>query len=172
MRSPSPCTEASGKTRETSMMRSQYAAPETPTMVELIFQYAGKRYRVKRNPEYERPKKSGGGMTAQKAEADPELPDGRTVTKGKDVNETIRSILGVDRNQFSQIAMIAQGDFLKLLLADTKERQGIFRDIFHTGYYETFQTRLKEEFLALGRECENERRSIRQYISGIRCEGR
>ena len=162
--------EASGKTRETSMLRSQYAAPETPTWVELEFAYAGKRYRVRRNPEYERPKKSGDGTTTQKAEAELILPDGRPVTKSKEVTETIRRILGVDRNQFSQIAMIAQGDFLKLLLADTKERQGIFRDIFHTGYYETFQNRLKEEFLALSRECENERRSIRQYISGIRCE--
>ncbi len=123
---------ASGANREPSMLRSQYAAPETPTEVKLVFSYAGKTYQVERNPEYERPARRGGGVTLEKAAALLTLPDGRIIAKKNEVDAAVREILGVDRNQFSQIAMIAQGDFLKLLLASTDERKEIFRHIFRT----------------------------------------
>ena len=161
--------EASGGVRDAGMLRSKYADAETPTFVELTFSYGGKNYTVRRNPEYERPAKRGNGFTRQSAEAELKLPDGRVITKSSDVNTEIRNILGVDRKQFSQIAMIAQGDFLKLLLADTKERQAIFRELFHTGVYQTFQEKLKEEYLALWHVCDDGRKSIRQELSGIRC---
>ena len=162
--------EASGDNRDPSMLRSMYAAPETPTEVELTFAYGGKVYTVKRNPEYQRPKAKGEGFTTRKAEAELHYPDDRVVNKVKEVNEAIRVILGIDRNQFSQIAMIAQGDFLKLLLADTKDRQTIFRKIFKTGYYQTLQDRLKVESGRLGKECEEAIRSVKQYVSGTLCE--
>ena len=127
--------EPSGDNRDPSMFRSKYAQPDTPTEVELIFSYGGKTYTVRRNPEYERPAKRGGGTTVQKADAELTLPDGRLVTKAREVNREIIGIIGLDRSQFAQIAMIAQGDFLKLLLADTKSRQEIFREIFQTRYY-------------------------------------
>ncbi|HBN83012.1 MAG TPA: hypothetical protein DDZ89_04150 [Clostridiales bacterium] len=111
--------EASGENRDSNMLRSKYAHEDTPTEVELIFEYAGKRYIVKRNPEYERPLKRGSGTTKQKADAQLIYPNGRVVAKTKDVTNAIQDIMGIDRNQFSQIAMIAQGDFLKLLLAPT-----------------------------------------------------
>ena len=161
--------EASGNNREASMLRSKYAEPDTPTFVELTFLYAGKQYVVRRSPEYERPAKRGEGMTRQIAEASLYYPDGRSVSKTREVTAAVREILGIDRNQFAQIAMIAQGDFLKLLLADTRERQAIFREIFHTGYYQVFQDQLKDNLRKLNGDCENERRGIRQYISGIRC---
>ena len=162
--------EASGNNRDASMLRSKYANPETPTEVELTFSYAGKQYTVCRNPDYERPAKKGGGMTKQAADAMLQYPDGRVVTKVRDVTNSIHGILGIDRNQFSQIAMIAQGDFLKLLLADTRDRQKIFRDIFHTGYYEIFQNQLKEDAAVLDRSCEDARRSIEQYLCGTMAE--
>ncbi len=162
--------EASGENRETSMLRSKYAAPDTPTEVELIFSNGGKKYTVRRNPEYERPAKKGEGMTQQKADATLIYPDGTPVTKPKEVNMAIRDIVGVDREQFSQIAMIAQGDFLKLLLAETKERQNIFREIFKTGYYQTLQERLKTESGNLSRKYDEIRLSVAQYISGILCD--
>ena len=161
--------EASGNNRESSMLRSKYADPDRPTFVTLTFSYAGKQYTVTRKPEYERAKSRGTGTTKQAAEAELICPDGRSVTKQREVTAAIQNILGIDRNQFSQIAMIAQGDFLRLLLAETKDRQAIFREIFHTGYYQVFQERLKDDVRELSRECENERRSIRQYISGMRC---
>ena len=129
--------EASGSSREPAMLRSKYAPPEVPTEVELVFSNQGKTYTVRRNPEYDRPSKRGGGVTTQKAEAELTLPDGRVVTKLREVNAELIGILGVDRRQFSQIAMIAQGDFLKLLLAETRERQAIFREIFKTGHFLT-----------------------------------
>ena len=161
--------EASGKNRESAMLRSKYASAEVPTEVQLRFEYGGRIYSVRRNPEYERPAKRGGGMTTEKAAAELIMPEGRPITGTKDVNEAIRGILGVDRNQFSQIAMIAQGDFMRLILADTRERQAIFREIFSTGYYQQFQERLKEAASAAGRDCENMKRSLEQYLQGSLC---
>lgn len=112
------------------MLRSKYAAPETPTYVKLKFSYGGKVYQITRNPDYDRPAKRGNKTTTEKKAAQLEYPDGRVVTKNSDVDEQIQEILGVNGEQFSQIAMIAQGDFLKLLLADTGPRQKILRDIF------------------------------------------
>ena len=108
--------KASGENRETSMFRSKYADAETPTEVELYFTCKGKEYNIKRNPEYDRPKTKGDGLTTEKANAELKMPDGRIVTKVKEVDSAVVEILGVDRSQFTQIAMIAQGDFLKLLL--------------------------------------------------------
>ena len=89
--------EASGENRAPSMMRSKYAAPETPTEVELVFAYGGKRYTIRRNPEYERLKSRGTGTTTQLQSAELRYPDGRIVTKRSEVDEAVRAILGVDR---------------------------------------------------------------------------
>ncbi len=161
--------EPSGETRDASMFRSKYAKADTPTFVELVFSYGGKTYTVRRNPEYERPAKRGGGTTLQKAEAELLLPDGRLVAKAREVNSEIIRIIGLNRSQFAQIAMIAQGDFLKLLLADTKNRQEIFREIFKTRYYMVLQEKLKSETSALQKTCEAARASVQQYIGGLLC---
>jgi len=160
----------SGENREAFMLRSKYAAPETETKVELIFSNGGKTYTVIRNPEYQRPAKKGEGLTTQKADATLILPDGTPITKIKEVDLKIKEIIGVNREQFSQIAMIAQGDFLKLLLAETKDRQNIFREIFKTGYYKTLQERLKAESMDLSKQYEKIKLSVSQYIGGILCE--
>jgi len=110
--------EPSGGVRDTSLFRSKYASAETPTFIELDFEYAGKRYFVKRSPDYERMSKRGDSFTIQKSEAELKLPDGTIITKIKDVNNKMKEILGIDRSQFTQIAMIAQGEFLKLILAE------------------------------------------------------
>ena len=162
--------DASGDTRSPNMFRSKYAKPETPTEVELTFEYAGRRYTVKRNPEYDRPKSRGDGVTTEKADAELHYPDGRIVTKPKEVTKSVVDILGIDRNQFTNIAMIAQGDFLKLLLADTKDRQKIFKKIFHTDNYFELQKRLKDESNDLSRKYEKVKDSIKQYIGGISCD--
>ena len=162
--------EASGDNRDPSMFRSKYADADTPTEVELVFSYAGKTYTVKRNPEYDRPKSRGDGFTTQKPEAQLQYPDGRIVTKQRDVDNAIRDIMGISRGQFLQIAMIAQGDFLKLLLAPTEERKKIFRQIFKTQLYQDLQDRLKRESGQLNEKCDAARSCIRQYIDGISCD--
>ena len=124
--------EASGSMREPRMMRSKYATPETPTEVELVFEYSGKTYTVKRNPEYERPAKKGGGTTLQRAEAELIFDDGRVINKIKDVDAAVKEIMGIDCGQFLSVAMLAQGDFRKLITASTEKRKEIFRKIFNT----------------------------------------
>ena len=163
--------EASGENREPGMLRSKYAKAEDPTYVELTFAYDGKEYTVKRNPEYERAKTRGTGTTKQIADAVLTYPDGHVVTKLKDVDKAIREIIGLTREQFSQVAMISQGDFRKLLQADTKERQKIFRDIFGTGLFVTLQNQLKEKTAQVRDQKDQASRSIQQYIGGMVCDG-
>lgn len=162
--------EASGDSRDASMLRSKYAAPDTPTYVELTFDYGGKSYQVRRSPEYTRAKTRGTGNTKQAATAELIYPDGNVVTKLKEVNTAIRDIIGLTRAQFSQIAMISQGDFRKLLQAGTEERQKIFRDIFRTKFYDLLQSKLKENVLAVGREKDEISRSIGQYMRSVTCK--
>ena len=162
--------EASGDNRNADMFRSKYADPDTPTEVELTFEYNGKEYYVKRNPAYLRPKTRGEGFTSKAADAELHYPDGRVVAKLKDVNNAIVEIMGIDRNQFTRIAMIAQGDFLKLLLASTDDRKKIFQKLFHTKNYWFLQESLKSQSGSLAKEYEKASDSINQYIGGILCE--
>ena len=161
--------EASGDSREPAMLRSKYAAPDAPTWVELTFSYNGAEYTVRRNPEYERPAKRGGGTTLQRADAELRRPDGSVVTRAREVTAAVTDIIGLDREQFAQIAMIAQGDFRKLLLADTRTRQEIFREIFRTRYYMVFEDKLREQAGALYRHWQAARASAAQYLEGVQC---
>lgn len=161
--------EASGEFREAGMLRSQYATLEQPTYVRLVFSHAGQTYTVYRQPEYIRARTRGTGTTKQLADAQLTYPDGRVLTRQREVNRAINEIIGLNREQFAQVAMIAQGDFRKLLQADTKERQKIFRDIFGTGRYVVLQERLKEQTAALRQQREAAVASIRQYAQGIVC---
>lgn len=154
--------EASGTSRAPGMFRSKYALPETPTFVELEFLYGGQTYWVRRVPEYERPAKRGGGTTTQQQEAELHRPDGTIVTRTREVTAAVEEIMGLNRNQFTQIAMIAQGDFLKLLLASTDERIKIFRKLFRTERYGTLQEQLKIQANALARTYEQERAGMLQ----------
>ena len=160
----------SGNNKSVSMFRSKYAKPETRTYVELEFEYNEKKYSVKRNPEYLRPKAKGEGTTSEKAWAELNYPDGRIVSGNTAVTNAVEKILGIDREQYSQIAMIAQGDFLRLLLAGTNEREEIFQKIFNTGRYRILQDELKAELSSADSERRIEIKSIEQDVSGIQCE--
>lgn len=157
------------KQREAKMLRSKYADPRTDTFVKLTFENNGKTYTVKRNPEYLRLKKRGNGTTKQTSDAELILPNGTPVTKVDEVTAKITEILGINCDQFMHIAMIAQGDFRKLLLASTDERKGIFRKIFSTENYEKLQNRLSEEFNATSHAYKDVKAGISQYIQGIIC---
>ncbi len=162
--------EASGANRSADMMRSKYAAAEIPTFVELVFSCNQKTYVARRSPEYERRAKRGDGMVTQKAEASLTYPDGHTVDRtAREVTRAVEELLGLSRDQFAQISMIAQGDFLRLLLAPTEERQKIFRQIFQTDRYDILQKQLKSEALQLERLCSGLRASIRQELGAVAC---
>ena len=161
--------EPSGENRKVSMFRSQYAEADTPTYAELTFSCKGKVYTVKRNPEYQRPAKRGDKMVAEKANAELICPDGAIITKEKAVTAAICEIIGIDRDQFSGIAMIAQGEFQKMLLASTEDREKIFRRIFRTHGYEQLQRKLSDEAKALNRERTLKTSGIQQDIQRIAC---
>ena len=162
--------EASGTERDENMLRSKYASNSTPTEVELEFLVGGNAYSIKRNPEYLKPKLRGEGFTTQKKEVLLTLPDKSTLSKESEVNEKIREIIGVNKEQFCQISMIAQGNFLKLLNSDTKERVKIFREIFKTYNYEKLQNILKSELSQIYQQYTAEKNSINQYIDGVICD--
>ena len=137
---------SSGGVRDGAMLRSKYADPGTPTFVELEFEVRGQRYTVRRNPDYLRPKARGEGTTTEKADAVLTYPDGRPpVTRSKDVTAAVTALIGLDYDQFCQIAMIAQGQFTRLLNATTEERSKIFRKLFRTQRYQKLQDALQEE---------------------------
>lgn len=161
--------QASGQVRDSAMFRSKYADTATETFVELEFSYQGKKYQIFRSPEYMAPKKRGTGLTLRKAEAQLTYPDERQpVTKARDVTRAVEELLGLDYEQFTQIAMIAQGDFQKLLLAGTVQRGEIFRQIFHTGLYQQVQQKLKDAARNRYKEYDEMRRSIAQYLDGVK----
>ena len=159
---------SSGGVREGAMLRSKYAEPGTPTFVELEFEVRGQSCTVRRNPEYLRPKARGEGFTTEKADACLTYADGRPpVTRAKDVTAAVVDIIGLDYNQFSQIAMIAQGQFTRLLNASTEERSKIFRKLFRTQPYQRLQERLQAENAALTRQREEQSVRIGQLLSGL-----
>lgn len=161
--------EASGNYRENTTLRSKYASADTPTFVELEFEYNNEIYKINRNPEYPRPNKRGEGFTKQSANAELVMPDGSVITKIKEVSAKVEEIIGINKNQFSQIAMIAQGDFRKLLNCETNERSKIFRKIFKTEPYHNIEIKLSGLFNELKRNREKEKSGIEQYINQLKC---
>lgn len=132
----------SGSNRQVNTIRSDFADNGTQTYVELVFSHKGKIYKVRRSPQYERLKKNGEGTTLQLAEAFIEQ-DGKILASGVgNVDNKVKEILSIDVKQFKQISMLAQGEFLKILFAESKERTEIFRKIFDTYVYESIKDKL------------------------------
>lgn len=162
--------KASGDKRSPDMLRSKYAEPSVITEVTLEFEYAGKIYTIHRFPPQIRAKKRGGGTTEQKAEVELTFPDGRIYTNTDDVKREINQLLGMDENQFTQIAMLAQGDFMKVLLSKVSDRQEIYRKLFKTEYYRRLQERIRVDANKAKQEAADIKKRIDQYVSGIVCE--
>lgn len=134
---------ASGEARKDGgILRSDFASPSTETFVELQFDHMGKSYTVRRNMEYERKSLRGGGTTLEKENAVLYTPEGPIEGKRR-VDQAVLELLNIGYEHFSRIMMIAQGDFARLLMADTEERGKILRTIFDTGLYERLQEALK-----------------------------
>ena len=159
---------SSGGVRDGAMLRSKYADPGTPTFVELEFEVRGQRCTVRRNPEYPRPKARGEGFTTEKADATLTYADDRPpVTKAKEVTAAVTELIGLDYNQFSQIAMIAQGQFNRLLNATTEERSRIFRKLFRTQRYQKLQDALQEENARLTAQRSSLNTAITTVLGGL-----
>lgn len=169
---------ASGDSRDDSkLFRCLNAKPETKTEVDLTFVYAGKEYRIVRNPEYMRPKSRGEGFTKEAASVTFYYPESsgkqghasRSVSKEKDVAAAVQEIIGIDRDQFTKIAMIAQGDFMKVLLSSTDERKKIFRKIFKTDKFNALQDELKKRANEMDRQCSDSESTACTMIAQIQC---
>ncbi len=157
----------SGNNRKGDMMRSKFADPSMLTDVQLTFEFKGEIYEIHRNPTYMRQSQRGGGLTEQKAGAELIFPDGRCINNIKDVSYEINKLLNINRTEFTQIAMIAQGDFLKLLLAEAAERQKIFGNLFKTNYYNELQERIRNEALETKNNRDSANANIMRYLSGL-----
>ena len=160
--------EVSGSQRAADQLRSDFARPEAETYVDFRFSHAGKEYYIERIPKYERPKKRGTGIVTQNPKAILKYPDGTTVAGAGAVTEAVEQLLGVGCQSFKQISMIAQGEFLKLLTADSRSRAEIIRRVFHTEPLVQLQKQLKAEYLEARKQCEQTRRSVLQYAEGFR----
>lgn len=161
--------ETSGNSRGITMLRSDFAAPETPTFVQLTFVYQGRRYTVRRSPEYLRKRKRGDGVTKQKKDAVLEGPDGQVITGDRPVTEAVVELLQLSAPQFKQVAMIAQGEFRALLEADSEKRGEILRHLFSTDRYRAFQEALKERYAAAREERAELRRGVEQLLQTVQC---
>lgn len=165
--------QTSGGKRDGAMMRSQYAQLSTKTYVELEFESRGQVYRVIRNPEYERESKRRNKdgertITKEKAGVELYLPDGSLYRGNRqEINRKLVEILGVDARQFTQIVMIAQGDFLKLLHAKSDERKEIFSRIFDTRVFWRIQEELKTRAKQLYIQLEDNRKSCFREIQQL-----
>ena len=161
--------EMSGSGRDSRTVRSQYADDDVVTSVELEFEYYGRHYKVSRTPEYIRRSKRGDGFTKQSAGASLIKPGDVVVDGSTKVTEEIKDILGIDRGQFCSIVMIAQGEFRKLLNANTDERMKLFRKLFNTLSYDRLAAMLKDMNKAVDEEYENSMRDIRFLVNNISC---
>jgi exonuclease SbcC len=167
--------ETSGGKRNGEMMRSQYADDDTRTYVEYSFSYRGNTYTIIRSPRQVRRSKRRNKdgdytMTTDQPTVTLIMPDGKEYDgKIKETNQKIISIIGLDVNQFTQIAMIAQGDFLKLLHASSRERKEIFTKIFNTRIYWQIEEELKLRAKSIYGQLEDNKKDIIRETEDIRC---
>ena len=163
---------ASGNDRMPGMLRSKYASPDTDTYVELLFSCEGKEYRVKRNPAYMRPKKRGEGETLQNPSVTLWLPDGQLIAESNNerANRKLIEVLGVDREQFSRIAMIAQGEFRDFLLRSSDAKRPIMQKLFGTKRYELLQDRLKALLSNAKEEYDRLKQGISYPAKNLQCD--
>ena len=168
--------KASGKNREVKLFRSKNADESVPTYVELTFMSGGKKYKVRRNPEYEQKAKKGSGTSVCRAKVMlTEYDGGREIVKElkserkSDDKDPIARIVGIDSEKFRQLSMIAQGDFDRVITAKTGERTEILRAIFSTEKYERLQRELAETADRYKTACEELLRRMTDKLMQTSC---
>lgn len=171
--------QVSGELRQPSDVRCRFADEDTPTFVEMTFEYRGRLYTVRRSPEIMKAvtrgnKLSGDGtprMTKRPGQASFTDPDGTETTGIAKTDAKVKELLGLDCRQFLQIAMIAQGSFYKLLLDNTSEKTEILRKIFHTEDHKDIIVRLKERYDEAVSLYNKTKEKINDIIAGIKYSG-
>ena len=153
--------QASGSLRGAKDLRSDHADPATPTEVQFDFSVGESFYRVRRSPEQLRPRKRGAGFATQPQDAAlyrrnttaPEDYDGRILCDGwSEVTAHVRQVMGFEAEQFRQVVMLPQGQFQKLLMDKSADRQRILETLFRVDGYGRIEEALKDEFNTLARK--------------------
>lgn len=163
--------QPSGSIRQNSMLRSIYADDHDKTYVQLTFIHKGDTYQVTRNPEYTYPSSKNPSKTIKVA-PDAELiyPDGHAIHKTKAVTSAIEALLGMNRNQFTETAMIAQGTFQDILDEDTVSRGQLLKNLFHTDKYAVLSKKLQDNANDLYVKLKDEKKKTALYTASIQCE--
>ncbi len=157
----------SGSFKDNNFLRSHFAKDDVESFVELTFEHKNQIYKIQRTPPFERKKLKGEGTIKEKGKAQLTLPNSKLIIGTKEVDEYIIELLGLDLAQFSQIALLAQGEFLKLLNTDSQKRGEIFRNIFKTQDYSTLQLKIKDELINYKNDWQDYKKAILQYICQI-----
>ncbi|WP_341328287.1 SMC family ATPase [Methylotuvimicrobium sp. KM2] len=164
--------QSTGAEREPSQMRCDHADINMLTEAILDFNLGTENYRIRRIPVQERPKSKGEGTTTQQAEAQLWQLDG--TDEGKlivaksvtDATNEVKRLIGLDVEQFRQVMLLPQGKFRELLMADSKEREQIFGQLFRTGIYKRIEEALKNQAAGIRQEVERHRNQIKGILHG------
>jgi len=155
----------SGGDRQNDDLRSLSAAPDALCRVRLSFEVKGARYEVFRQPR-QTVLGARGGMTEAPGRVELTMPDGAALTRKAEADEKIKGLIGLDREQFKKIVMLAQGEFRELLEAKSSEKQRILGDLFGTGALAALTQKLKARSVAAARALEDKKLEIRTELYG------
>ncbi|EHR33312.1 hypothetical protein HMPREF9709_01356 [Helcococcus kunzii ATCC 51366] len=160
--------KSSGGFRDEKMLRFAAATPDIETFVDLEFEYRDEIYRIFRVPKYQRYKKSGEGTTENGTKrVSLYLPNGDVINDQTEVDKFIVDLIGVDINQFTQIVMLAQGNFMKLLKSSNDDKEKLFRDIFFTQKYQQLELDIKLKYSEFNKKRENAKTQYDELISNF-----
>ena len=161
--------KASGDDRNFEMLQSKYVDIATQTYVKLDFEYHGKIYSIYRLPSQKRPKIKGDGYTTGNGKFELTMPDGKleTFSSADKLDKKIKEIIGLNDEQFRQIAMIAQGDFQKFLMSSTKEKIEILRTIFKTDKFDKLSCKIKDDYTELMKKIDTIKKDLNTSISSL-----
>lgn len=158
--------QVTGAFRQTSMLRSDFAAPEVPTRVSLEFTHRGRSYTVTRWPDQQRPKARGAGLTHMASGAALQREPDEPVSGERAVTDAVRKLLGIDFGQFSQIGMLAQNEFTRLLNTSSNDRADILRQVFGTSFYQRLGQVLSQRAREADEVCRRGNENLLLYFSG------
>ena len=158
--------ETSGDYRDEKNLKSEYVDVKAKSFVDFYFEHQGKEYHIYREPSYQYVNRNG-NITDNAEKVIFYQPDGSTIENVKQVDGSknqpgaISLLLNINVSQFKQVAMIAQGEFWKLLNASTTDRTAILRNIFQTGSYKALEFKLKSRMDA----SDKQKQTIAQTIT-------